>query len=86
MDTNWLRGKKGWIVAAILIFTPAAALAFKVIGFAFSIIGFILGLINPFGLFVAMCIAAFLIGRRQMRRYNEEETTMDESSTWNPFA
>jgi len=56
-----------------------------VIGFAFSIIGFILGLINPFGLFVAMCIAAFLIGRRQMRR-NSEETAMDENPEWDPFA
>lgn len=69
MSLNW-SDKRLWIAAAVLLFTPLASLVVKtisviahiigfIIGVFANIVGFLIGLVNPFGLFVAICIAAF---------------------------
>lgn len=59
-----LRSRK-WAVVfmAALIFTPLASWVIRIIGMLFSIVGFFLSLVNPLGLFVAICIVAFLVVR-----------------------
>ena len=57
MGINW-SDKRLWIAAAVLLFTPLASWVVKIVGMLFSIVGFLIGLVNPFGLFVAIIIAA----------------------------
>lgn len=58
-----LRSAKWWILGILLIFTPLASWAWKVVTVLVNVVFFFLGLVNPLGLFVATCIAAFLAVR-----------------------
>ena len=80
MDTNWLRGRRGLVVAAIiLVFTPAAGLVFRIVGMLFGIIGFILGQVNPLGMFIAILIALGYLGYRVLRTNDADESNVEDT-------
>lgn len=80
MGTNWLRGRRGLVVAAIiLVFTPAAGLVFRIVGMLFGIIGFILSQVNPLGMFIAILIALGYLGYRVLRTNDADESNVEDT-------
>ena len=80
MDTNWLRGRRGLVVAAIiLVFTPAASLVFGIVGELFSFIGFILSQVNPLGMFIAILIALSYLGYRVLPTNDANKSDVEDT-------
>lgn len=72
MDKLWSEKRVLVAIVALLVFTPLASWIFTIIGVVFDIVGFVLGLVNWFGLFVVVIIAAAYVARKQLT--NSEES------------
>jgi uncharacterized membrane protein len=80
MDTNWLRERRGLVVAAIiLVFTPVASLVFGIVGKLFSLIGFILSQVNPLGMLIAILIALGYLVYRVLRTNNADKSDVEDT-------